>query len=50
MPYEGISEARYNEEVAKIQKIDWAKFNGSDGEDDRYCSGDRCEVKFNWTE
>lgn len=43
MVEEGISEQEYNERLATIKPIDWSKFVGSDGMDEKYCSGDQCE-------
>ena len=42
MPEEGIIEEEYNERLAEIDKIDWSRFHGSDGEDEKYCVGDVC--------
>lgn len=43
-PEEGISKAEYEERLAVIRPIDWTRFGGSDGMDERYCQGDACEV------
>lgn len=45
MPEERISEEEYEKRVNSIKDIDWSKYNGSDGIDEKYCSGDVCEVK-----
>lgn len=42
MPEEEITEEQYNT-LPKI-KIDWNKLSGSDGIDEKYCSGDTCEI------
>jgi hypothetical protein len=44
MPEEGISEEEYNERLAAIDTIDWDDLEGSDGIDEKFCSGDTCEV------
>ncbi len=46
MPYEGIDEGTYNELASKMPALHWEGFAGSDGEDDRYCSGDSCFIRF----
>lgn len=45
MPEEGISEEEYNSRLAMISPIDWSDFRGSDGIDERYCTGDACEIQ-----
>ncbi len=44
MPEEGISKSEYESRLAQLKPIDWSKFSGSDGEDERYCTGDACEL------
>lgn len=44
MPEEGISVSEYQRRLAAIQPIDWSELSGSDGIDERYCSGPLCEV------
>lgn len=44
MPEEGISEDEYQRRVAQLHPIDWSELTGSDGQDERYCSGDTCEL------
>ncbi len=44
MPEEGISKEEYHERLKSIRKIDWSKFSGSDGMDEKYCTGDTCGV------
>jgi hypothetical protein len=44
MPEEGISVNEYQRRLAAIQPIDWSELSGSDGIDERYCSGPLCEV------
>lgn len=44
MPEEGISPEEYEERLKVIKPIDWSKFGGSDGEDEKYCQGDTCVV------
>ncbi len=44
MPEEGISRKEYEERLSKIGKLDWARFTGSDGQDEKFCSAESCEV------
>ncbi len=44
MPYEGITKEEYELRKSKMPKIDWLKFGGSDGQDTKFCNGDRCTV------
>lgn len=42
-PYQGITEEEYREMRANLPEIDWRQFSGSDGQDERYCTTDKCE-------
>ena len=44
MPEEGITKNEYLERKARIKKIDWSLFNGSDGIDEKFCSNDSCVI------
>jgi hypothetical protein len=44
MPQEGISEEEYERRLKDIKPIDWTKFRNSDGQDEMYCVGDKCEL------
>lgn len=44
MPEEGISKTEYEMRLAAISPIDWSSLSGSDGIDERYCSGPTCEI------
>lgn len=44
MPYEGITQEEYERRVLEIGKIDWEKFCGSDGIDQKYCTNDTCSI------
>lgn len=44
MPEEGISKTEYERRLAEITRIDWSELSGSDGIDERYCSGPTCEI------
>jgi ribonucleoside-triphosphate reductase len=46
MPEEGITQEEYERLRSSIQPIDWTTFSGSDGEDDKFCQGDKCEVHY----
>lgn len=43
-PEEGITQREYEERLAAIKPIDWARFNGSDGMDEKFCTGDSCAI------
>lgn len=43
MPYEGITEEKYNEMVSKITILDFSGI-GEDSIPERYCDGDNCEL------
>jgi ribonucleoside-diphosphate reductase alpha chain len=43
-PYESISVEEFEKRKEAIQEIDWSKFEGSDGSDERYCTTDSCEI------
>ena len=45
MPEEGITQDEYRKRLEKIPEIDWSQFYGGDGEDEKYCTGDSCEVR-----
>ncbi len=44
MPEEGISKDEYEARLAAIKPIDWSDFRGSDGQDEKFCSGPTCEI------
>jgi ribonucleoside-triphosphate reductase len=44
MPEEGISKEEYERRVAGLRPIDWSKFEGSDGQDEKFCTGDTCVI------
>jgi ribonucleoside-triphosphate reductase len=44
MPEEGISAHEYRDRTAAIKPIDWTVLAGSDGHNERYCTGDACEL------
>jgi hypothetical protein len=45
MPEEGITEEEYNKRVSELKKIDWSKFSGSNGMDEKFCTSDQCELQ-----
>lgn len=47
MPEEGICEDEYEGRLAAIDPIDWTLFKGSDGMDEKFCSGATCERPSN---
>lgn len=44
MPEEGISKEEYEDRLAAIRPIDWSELSGSDGQDEKFCTSDVCEV------
>jgi ribonucleoside-triphosphate reductase len=44
MPYEGITKEEYSRRVAAMPEIDWSKYGGSDGAEERFCSNGTCSV------
>lgn len=46
-PEEGISDEEYARRLAEIRPIDWSKLSGSDGEDEKFCSGPQCDLPGN---
>lgn len=44
MPEENLTPDQYHKRVNDIKEIDWSKFSGSDGQDERYCTGDQCQL------
>lgn len=43
-PYEAITIAEYNRRMSMVKEADWSKFQGSDGESERFCSNDSCLI------
>jgi hypothetical protein len=46
MPEEAITKEEYEKRLKAIKPIDWSKLRGSDGMDEKYCQGDRCEIQL----
>lgn len=46
-PEEELSLEEYNQRLSQIKPIDWSQLSGSDGMDEKYCSGDSCEIQPN---
>lgn len=46
MPVEPISEERYNDLVAGLSRIDFSDYYGDDGEMEKFCTTDKCEINF----
>jgi ribonucleoside-triphosphate reductase len=44
MPEEGLTEREYTLRLNRLKKFDWASFTGSNGIDEKYCTGDTCEL------
>lgn len=44
MPEEGLTKAEYDELLEDTPTIDWSQYFGGDGVDERYCTGDTCEL------
>jgi len=47
MPEEGITLQEYERRLSEMPKVDWTSFEGGDGEDEKYCTGDVCSVPTN---
>lgn len=45
MPEEGITKEEFERRLKDIKPIDWGSFLGSDGQDEKYCEGDKCIVQ-----
>ena len=43
-PQEGITLEEYERRVAQIKDLDWTNFIGSDGEDEKFCTGGVCSI------
>lgn len=43
-PYEAIDDDEFERRTAAIGEVDWSKFEGSDGEDSKFCESDTCEI------
>lgn len=46
MPEQGISAEEYERRLNQIKIIDWSKYQGGDGTDEKFCTGEKCEVKL----
>ena len=46
MPYEKISEEKYNDLVKKIKKVSLNKIKGEEAEIEKGCDGDTCAINF----
>lgn len=44
-PEEGITRERYSQLLKELPVIDWSTFENSDGEDEKYCTGEACTWK-----
>jgi ribonucleoside-triphosphate reductase len=42
MPYEAITDEKYEELSKNIREPDWSKLGGHDGQDERFCTDDSC--------
>jgi ribonucleoside-triphosphate reductase len=45
MPYEGITKEEYDRRVKSMPSIDWSRYGGSDGAEERFCSNGTCSVE-----
>jgi len=46
MPYEGITEEEYNNQVSKLKYLSFVGVEGEEAEVDKFCNNDVCEVDF----
>lgn len=44
MPEEGLTLPEYNKHVDAMPHLDWPSYSGSDGEDEKFCNSESCEV------
>lgn len=44
MPLEKISKDEFERRAAEVKDIDWSALTGQDGEDQRFCTNDACEI------
>lgn len=44
LPEEEITKEQYEERLKTIGNIDWSTFKGSDGEDEKFCTSEKCEI------
>ena len=44
MPEEGLSRDEFLKRKEAMPVIDWSTYFGSDGEDERFCTGEKCEL------
>jgi len=44
VPYQEVNEEEYKLRVSELKPIDWAKYHGSDGQNELYCSNDTCSI------
>lgn len=47
MPESGITPQEYYDRINAIKEIDWSTYSGSDGVDEKFCDGDKCETTIN---
>lgn len=43
-PYEEITREQYHELLKELPRVDWTKFGGSNGIEERYCTSDHCTL------
>ena len=46
MPYEEITEKKYNEMVKKLSYLSFRQVKGAEVEIERFCNNDTCEIDF----
>ena len=46
MPYEGITEDEYKEQLSKLKHLSFVGVEGEEAEVDKFCNNDVCEVDF----
>lgn len=44
LPYESISHEQYVSMLANSATVDWSKFSGADGMEEKFCDSDKCEI------
>jgi len=47
MPYEEITEKKYNKMVSELGFLSFRQVKGNEAEVEKFCNNDTCEIDFN---